>query len=267
MEIDQFDPASFSFSGPEAYHVASVQLLQADHAAYDLLVDAMTPVDLHATIKVVPPYQSAKESMIHESSSEKIDPNVFVPNTIADTSIGPDSQAPYTESFVDANLPGGIFEKTPYLGFAISMSGTCVYPFCRKCNTAMENMTEAEMTAGNHLGKGLRWLHLFMDDLGLAFDGPIPVAEDNAATRIITHTGKLTRNVRHIVLKTISIQTLVREGIAIFCAIGSANNRADHFTKALPLHPLREHCCHLMGLRFITTHHAAAVARALFAIP
>jgi hypothetical protein len=65
------------------------------------------------------------------------------------------------------------------------------------------------MTAGNHLGKALRWLHLFMDDLGLAFDGPIPVAEDNAATRIIAHTGKLTRNVRHIALKTILLQTLV----------------------------------------------------------
>jgi hypothetical protein len=59
------------------------------------------------------------------------------------------------------------------------------------------------MTAGNHLGKTLRWLHFFMDDLGLAFDGPIPVAEDNAATHIIAHTGKLTRNVRHITLEMI----------------------------------------------------------------
>jgi hypothetical protein len=267
MEIDQFDPGSFSFSGPEAYHVASVQLLQADHAAYDLSVDAMAPLEPNATIKVVPPYQSAKETLLHEQSPVKVDPTVFVPSTIADTSFGPDSLAPYTESFVDANLPGGIFEKTPYLGFAISMSGTCVYPFCRKCDTATENTTEAEMTAGNHLGKALRWLHLFMDDLGLAFDGPIPVAEDNAATRIIAHTGKLTRNVRHIALKTISIQTLVRERIAMFRAIGSANNRADHFTKALPLHPLREHCSDLMGLRFITALHAAAVGRALLALP
>jgi hypothetical protein len=166
---------------------------------------------------------------------------------------------------VDANLPGGIFEKTPYLGFAISMSGTCIFPFCRKCDTATENTTEAEMTAANHLGKGLHWLHLLMDDLGIAFDGPIPVAEDNAATRIIAHTGKLTRNVRHIALKTISLQTLVRERIAMFRAIGSANNRADHFTKALALPALRDYCCDLMGLRFLTAHHAAAVARARMA--
>jgi hypothetical protein len=81
------------------------------------------------------------------------------------------------------------------------------------------------MTAGNHLGKGLRWFHLFMNNLGLAFDGHIPVAEDNAATRIIlAHTGKLTCNVRYIALKMISLQTLVQECIAMFWAIGSANN-------------------------------------------
>jgi hypothetical protein len=58
-----------------------------------------------------------------------------------------------------------------------------------------------------------------MDDLGLASDGPVPVAEDNAVTRIIAHTGKLTSNVHHIALKTISLQTLVQECIAPFCGL------------------------------------------------
>jgi hypothetical protein len=65
-----------------------------------------------------------------------------------------------------------------------------------------------------------------MNGLGLAFYGPIPVAEDNAARRrIIAHTGKLTRNVHHITLKMILlVQTLGCECIAMFQAIGSANN-------------------------------------------
>jgi hypothetical protein len=102
------------------------------------------------------------------------------------------------------------------------------------------------MTADNHLGKALPWLHLFMDDLGLAFEGP----EDNAATGIIAHTGKLTPNIRHIALKTISLQTLVHKRTAVFPAIGSANNGADHFTKALPLPVHHHHHCDLMGLCF-----------------
>jgi hypothetical protein len=225
--------------------------------------------DSHDHIKIVPPcYEAAKPQMTLPLLLDKTTPDVakyvFVPSKIADTSFGPHLQAPYTGSFVDANLPGGIFEKTPYyLGFAISMSSTCVFPFCHKCDMATKNTTEAEMTAGNHLGKALRWLHLFMDDLGLAFNGPIAVAEDNAATRIIAHTGKLTRNVCHIALKMISLQTLVHERIAMFRAIGSASNRADHFTKALPLPAHREHCCELMGLRFLTGHHADTVGRAV----
>jgi hypothetical protein len=267
IQIDHLDPLQIQFLGPEAYHIASIQLLCADHAAYDLSVAAMEIPTEYDRIKIVPPYTSAKATASPNKNTPHIDPDAFIPSTVADTSFGPDWHAPYTESFVDANLPGGIFKKTPYLGFAVSMSGTCVFPFCRKCDTATENTTEAEMTACNHLGKALRWLHLFMDDLGLAFDGPIPVAEDNAATRIIAHTGKLTRNVCHIALKSISLQTLVQERIVMFRAIGSANNRADHFTKALPLPAHCEHCCELMGLHFITSCHANKVARPLPVAP
>jgi hypothetical protein len=68
------------------------------------------------------------------------------------------------------------------------------------------------MDATNQLGRALCWMHLLMADIvGLPFDGPVPVAEDNSATRIIAHTGKITRNVRHIALKTLSLQALVCE--------------------------------------------------------
>jgi hypothetical protein len=52
-----------------------------------------------------------------------INPDTFIPSTAASTPFGSDSQAPYAKSFVDANLAGGIFEKTPYLGFSVCMSG------------------------------------------------------------------------------------------------------------------------------------------------
>ena len=79
---------------------------------------------------------------------------------------------------MDANLPGGIFEKTPFVGFAISpMSGTCVFSHCRKAATPAENTTEAEMDTVNQLGRALRWMHLLMEDIGLPFDGPVPVCQ------------------------------------------------------------------------------------------
>jgi hypothetical protein len=169
--------------------------------------------------------------------------------------------APFTESFVDANLPGGIYEKTPFLGFSIKMVGTCVFPLCCKADTPADNTTESEMDAANRSGKSLRWVCLYMNDIGLPFEAPIPSAEHNATTQIIAHTGKVTRNTRHITLKTLSLQALVRERIAMFRAVGSANNRSDHFTKALPFPAFSEHCPKMMGLRFLTSQHAAEFAR------
>jgi hypothetical protein len=170
--------------------------------------------------------------------------------------------APFTESFVDdANLPGGIYEKTPFLGFSIEMAGTCVFPLCCKADTPAGNSTESEMDAANRSAKSLRWIRLYMEDIGLPFEAPIPSAEDNSATRIIAHTGKITRNTRHIALKILSLQALVRERITMFRAVGSANNRSDHFTKALPFPAFSKHCPKMMGLRFLTTQHAAEFAR------
>jgi hypothetical protein len=64
------------------------------------------------------------------------------------------------------------------------MAGTYVFVLCPKVPTPARNTTQVEMDAGNQDEKAIQhwFLHLFMGDLGISFDGPIPVAEDNAAT-------------------------------------------------------------------------------------
>jgi hypothetical protein len=161
---------------------------------------------------------------------------------------------------VDANLPGGIYEKTPFLGFSIEMADTCVFALCCKADTPADNTTESEMDVGNRAGKILRWTRLYMDDMGLPFEAPIPIAEDNAATRIITHTGKVTRNTRHIALRTLSLHALVRERVATFRAVRLANNWSDHFTKAFAFPAFSVHCPKMMGLSFLTQEYAIEYA-------
>jgi hypothetical protein len=163
---------------------------------------------------------------------------------------------PVTECLVDANLPGGLYERMATSGGSIEMGGTTVIHICQKQEAMAENSTEAELAAAAFLGKILRWLVLFMSDLGLPFQGPIPIAEDNSATRIIAHSGKVTRNVRHVAIKTLALQGLVRNEIAVFNAVGTAYNRADHFTKPLPFTAFRNHVLIMMGIRFITKQHA-----------
>jgi hypothetical protein len=66
----------------------------------------------------------------------------------------------------------------------------------KKQDTMGDNSTIAEIDAANLTITSICWLCLFMAGISLPFDGPtIPVAEDNAATRIIAHAGKTTKNV------------------------------------------------------------------------
>jgi hypothetical protein len=163
---------------------------------------------------------------------------------------------PITECLVDANLQGGLYERMAASGGSIEMGGTTVILIAQKQTTMAESSTEAEIAAAAYLGKILRWLILFMNDMGLPFLGPIPIAEDNAATRIIAHSGKVTRNVRHVAIKTLALQGLVRNEIAVFNSIGTENNQSDHFTKPLPYPAFRNHVLAMMRIRFLTQAHA-----------
>jgi hypothetical protein len=138
---------------------------------------------------------------------------------------------PTTECLIDANLPGRLYERMATSGGSIEMEGTTAIFIAQKQTTMAESSTEAEIAAAADLGKILRWLVRFMNNMGLPFLGPIPIAEDNAATKIIAHFGKVTRNVRHVAIKTLALQGLVRNEIAVFNAIGTDNNQSNHFTK------------------------------------
>jgi hypothetical protein len=169
------------------------------------------------------------------------------------------ARAPFTEAYADSILPRGILERHAHDGASIEIGGTTVITICRNQDTMSDNSTIAEIGAANLTIKGICWLHLFMADIGLLFDGPVPVAKDNAATRIIAHADKTTKNVRHVSIQTLNLQHAVRNLIVYFRQVETAKNCFDHFTKALPLATHQAHRCTMMGLRFITAEHAKLV--------
>jgi uncharacterized protein YlaN (UPF0358 family) len=63
--------------------------------------------------------------------------------------------------------------------------GTCVISVAKKQVTKMGNSTEAEIEAAYYITKLLLWVRQLMEDLGIPYSDPIPVAEDNLATRMI----------------------------------------------------------------------------------
>jgi hypothetical protein len=119
LEIAPAQPFSPGFYGLEAYHVCSVDLLPLTHPLYIRSVS----LDSTSPIVCIPPNLPGK---LREP--EFSPPDVaFVPGPDTTVHFVPSSAAPYTESYVDTNLPGGIFENTPFVGFTISMPGTCVF--------------------------------------------------------------------------------------------------------------------------------------------
>jgi hypothetical protein len=244
----QLPPTDTLHYSPDGFHIASVDHLPSHH---DFSVASVSIKDNETIVRLPPNLPANLQNTLDHIIS---DPDTAIPGHAATTvtSFGPASQAPYTESWVDASLPGGIFEKTPYIGFGICTSGTCVFPLYCKAPTPAKNTTEPEMDAGNQNGKAIRWLHLLCKIL--AFHLMVPFL-------LLKTTGKFTRNIHHIALKILSLQALVRERLALFRAVGSAQNKADHFTKCLTRPAFRAHCSYLMGLQFIISQNAAIIGQ------
>jgi hypothetical protein len=80
------------------------------------------------------------------------------------------------------------------------------------------------------------------------------------ATRIIGHAGKLTRNIRHITIQMMELQSMIKLHLMALRHVGSAVNKANHCTKLLAAAAaFLLHTALLMGIRFITAHHAAVL--------
>ena len=164
-------------------------------------------------------------------------------------------QPPFVEGAVDANMPGGIFERMAQTGVSIEFNGTCVGPLSKRQPTGVDHTTDAESSAACTAGKLCRFVRTFMDDLGIPLQGPISLAEDNSATRDIAHGGKVTSNMRHLAVRTHSLMDLVRFGYILLRKVKSCFNRADHYTKLLPKPAFELHTHHSLGLRFLTHEH------------
>jgi hypothetical protein len=72
---------------------------------------------------------------------------------------------PITECLVNANLPEGLYERMATSGGSIEMGETADISIAQKQTTMAESSTEAELAAAAYLGKILRWLVLFMNDM------------------------------------------------------------------------------------------------------
>jgi hypothetical protein len=208
------------------------------------------PVDIAATYDYT---ASADDILVPRVSSTHASP---CPSRPPITVLTP----PPTEGEMDANH-GSVFETVGFTGVVLLALGTVFYYLSQKQATSAYNTAESELYAATSAGKFVKWLRVWMSDIGLPYTAPIPMGEDNEATRIIGHAGKLTRNVRHLAIQTNELQSIIGMGHMALRRVGSADNKADHCTKMLPDRAFHSHTSALMGERFITPLHLAELMR------
>jgi hypothetical protein len=165
---------------------------------------------------------------------------------------------PSTDGFVDAGF-GSVYETVGFTGACVLISGTAFWWLSKKQATLAYSTTESELTAATDMSKFVKWLRVLMADIGLPYHSAIVVGEDNDAARQIGHAGKVTRNVRHVVIQTAGLQETIASLVMALRRVGSGDNRADHFTKLLPAGPFWFHTDHFMGVRFLTPAHLVAM--------
>jgi hypothetical protein len=180
-----------------------------------------------------------------DSGSKKRDVST-TPSTCQIVGLDP----PPTEGFVDAGF-GSIYETIGYTGALILMFGTSIWWLCKKQATIAYSTSESELYAATEIAKFIKWLRVLMADVGLPYRTAIVVGEDNEAARQIGHTGKVTWNVRHVVIQTAALQHDIASLKLTLRHVGSSENTSDHFTKLLPVVPFWTHTNHLMGARFV----------------
>jgi hypothetical protein len=150
IEINSFDPERSEIFSSSSYHVGSVDLISRTQ---EIAIASALLFETDEVRQVLPgairqdtlpflPDESTVNQDIADFPESVDDPINQLPRPS-----GLPRSVPFTESFVDANLPGGIYEKTPFLGFSIVMAGTCVVPLCCKAETSAGNTTESEMDA------------------------------------------------------------------------------------------------------------------------
>lgn len=77
------------------------------------------------------------------------------------------------------------------------MSCTMIMGISKKNLGMSHNSTDVEINAAFYVGKIVLWIGHIMEDLGIPYQGPIAIAEDNRARHLASNDGQISKRTRH----------------------------------------------------------------------
>ncbi|KAK3930023.1 Copia protein [Frankliniella fusca] len=141
--------------------------------------------------------------------------------------------------YVDADFANNPGRKS-ISGFVIEMFGDPVLWATRKQNSVALSSTEAEFVSLATGVAELLWLKQLLKDLGVSVTEPIPVFEDNQPCIHALESWE-TKRLKHVDVKYNFVKDLHRSKVINVKYIPTGEQKADIFTKGLPVELFNKH--------------------------
>ena len=137
-------------------------------------------------------------------------------------------------TYADADLAGDIGSRKSTIGFVVVLAESLVSWISKLQSTVALSTAEAETNASVEAVKQIMHFRLFMRELGMGQDGPSLVFEDNQAAIAIAQKEEQSKRSKHYLIKAAFLTDSYKRGIFRYAKVGTKEQLADAFTKALP---------------------------------
>jgi hypothetical protein len=133
------------------------------------------------------------------------------------------------------------------LGHCLMFCGNLVDYSTKASTRVLTSSTDAECTALVFMGYTNAWWRDFLKEMGLfSLSDPTPIKEDNTSAIVLTNRGSAKRS-RHFDIAFYKLKDMVEFKDLELVKVGTKENEADFFTKALPPQTFIRHRDTLMG--------------------
>ena len=136
------------------------------------------------------------------------------------------------EAYSDASYGSGKDRKS-VSGIFITINNCPIIWSSRKQTITAQSTVEAEYVALSEASKQIAWVSQMLEELGIKYEKPIKMNEDNQGTIALTNNPILSRRSKHIDIKYHYIREQVRNGLITLSYCPTTEMIADILTKSL----------------------------------
>ncbi|KFD63196.1 hypothetical protein M514_08359 [Trichuris suis] len=135
--------------------------------------------------------------------------------------------------YVDADWARDKTDRKSTTGFVFKLGNSVIAWSSRKQSVVALSSAEAEYVAASNACRGLLWLRLLLNDLGILISGPVLVFEDNQACIKMVDSDRLGARTKHIDVCHHHLRYLRAQKIIMLYYCPSSKMLADILTKPL----------------------------------